>query len=176
MIEYAYATEWNDWTGRPTADNRWLSESEARALYERNRPIEVVRVAKRRESDGAVRALWVMGFAGKAGVRVQWLSPKHSVWRLNDYSYIDGRLFRSKTTDYAYPDDERRYDLNESTAMRQLFLRPDGTGGATSDLKSAPVIQRAKVENYRTDNLWLDYPEFGQWEELADFNFGIDSE
>ena len=175
MIEYAYTTRWNAKTGRPVAEHRWLDETEAREAFAAH-SLEVVRVVKRRESDGAVRAMWVMGLAYKAGVRVQWLNGKHSVWRLNDYQWLDGRLFRRVTVDYGYPDADRRYGLSECTAMRELVVLPDGSGHAVQDLKSEPTRLVAKFTDYRTYNLWIDYPEFGDWESLADPNFGIDPE
>jgi len=175
VIEYAYTTRWNSWNGLPVADHRWLDEVEAREAFAAH-GLEVVRVVKRRESDGAVRAMWVMGLAYKAGVRVQWFNAKHSVWRLNDYQWFDGRLFRTVTTDYGYPDAEHYYDFFECTAMRELVVQPNGSGHAIQDLKSEPTQLIARFDDYRTDNLWIDYPEFGDWEPLADPNFGIDPE
>lgn len=174
MIGYAYATQWNSKTGRPTCGHKWLSETEARSLFERPAEIEVVRVKRRRESDGAVRAAWVMGFAGRAGVRVQWLNDKHSVKRVSDFDVIDGRLFRRVSVDYAYPDKEHWYSLAEATAMSALTVFPDGTGHARKHLTSEPTEFTAKIEGFPTDNLWIDYPEFGHWEALADPNFGME--
>lgn len=172
MTEYAYATEWNHWTGRPTAENRWLSEDEARELFEADKSLEVVEAILRRDSDGAVRARWVMGFAGVAGVRVQWLNAKHSILQINDYSKINGRLFRTTSIDYAYPDSERRYGQSEATALRKLTLRPNGTGTAREALTSESVERTVQLTDYRTDNLWMDYPAFGDWAQLGDNNFG----
>ncbi len=180
--EYAYTTRWNARTGRPVAEHVWLDEIGSREVFAAHN-LEVVRVVKRRESDGAVRAAWVMGLAYKAGVRVQWFQGQHTVWRLNDYQWFGDRLFRTVTTSYDYPDTERRYDFNECIELRSLVVLPDGTGhtmvGPGHAGRRGAWVEDRQIENfsgYRTDNLWIDYPEFGDWEPLADASFGGDQE
>ncbi len=174
MIEYAYTTEWNPWNGLPVPGHRWLDEAEAREAFAAHN-LEVVRVVKRRESDGAVRGGWVMGLAYKAGVRVQWMQGKNTVWRLNDHQWFGDRLFRTVTVDYEYPDVEHYYELFECTAMRSLVVLPDGSGHVMQKRKP-DTRSTENFTGFRTDNLWIDYPEFGDWEPLANPNFGNASE
>lgn len=171
MTEYAYTTRWNPRTGRPAAGHEWLSEAQARERFENGQELSVVRVELRRESDGAVRGNWVIGFGG-VGARVQWLSQKHTIIRINDYFKINGRLFRNISVDYEYADGERRYGLSESLVIRKMLIETDGTGSVLIDDKEHSRRKKIPITDYPTAGLWMDYPVFGDWEQLGDMGFG----
>ena len=167
-----YTTRWNDWTRRPIGGHRYLTEPEARQLYNGDSEgLEFVDAAVR-DDEGLPHARWLLGISD-AGVRAQFFTPAGSIWRSTDYDLIEGRLWRWITRDYTYPDDTRRYDQDESTMMIESAFRPDGTGTVDLDDPAKPDVDRAHLEDAPVSGFWMDRPAFGHWDQLADPEYGI---
>jgi len=171
-----YATRWSTKTRLPTPDSRWLEEDEARAIYESGASmLEVVDAAVRDEA-GVPRARWVLGLGPSGRVRAQFFTPAGSIWRSTDYDVVDGRLWRWISDDYTYPDDARRYVEFESTGHITATFRPDGTGTIDFIDHSKPDVDRARLTEAPVAGFWMDRPVFGQWDQLADPDYGIPPE
>ncbi len=169
---YAYSDRWNSLTGTPTPEHRWLAENEARAAYRTRAYFEIIRVAEHIGSD-AVRAHWVSGFSHGPWVRVQWFNRAQSLVRETDYNNLGGRLFRSVSADYRYQDDQRRCPRFESLAMVTVFYRPDGWMRIDHRDKVKKINRSAEKTGQPVDSLWMDFPAFGDWEQLGDINYGF---
>jgi len=171
-----YTTEWNDWTGHPMPGHRWLEEGEARAIYEGcTSMLEVVDAAVRDEAR-VPRARWVLGLSPSGRVRAQFFTPAGSIWRSTDYDVVDGRLWRWISRDYTYMDDSVRHGRSEATFQIASEFRPDGTGTIDFIDKSKPDVDRARLTEAPVSRFWMDRPVFGQWDQLADPDYGIPSE
>ena len=134
----------------------------------------VVDAAEKRPT-GDPQYRWVLGFSASDNptVRAQFFTPSRSLWRLIDYNNIDGRLWRWITLDYSYPDDSRRYSQFECTALYTSVFNPDGTGVVKINDKSAPEISQTTVSDAPVDGFWLDFPQFGDWANLSNPEYGI---
>ena len=129
--------------------------------------------ARVRDADGRPRPAWAFG-VGFRGVRVQFFTPGGgSIWREVDYDLRDGRLWRWVTTEYVYPDDERFYRRNRSTRIDTAKLEPDGTGFVDFNDKSKSTVDRARLTDAPVSGFWLDWPEFGHWEDLTNPDYGL---
>jgi hypothetical protein len=172
-----YVTAWNDMTRKPLGGgHRWLDVDEARGRYDvSHERIEVVEASRRDHLDRPVPA-WTIYLRRDVGARVQFYTDAGSTWRLIDYDLIDGRLWRSVTADYIYADDDRRHDFFEATQKVTSKFGPDGTGTIDIDDKSEPEVARARLSDAPVSGFWLDWPPFGQWDELSDPEYGIPSD
>ncbi len=172
--EYAYSDLWNDLTGAPIAEHRWLTEAEARAAFLSGVGLDVIRVSGHLSVD-AVTPYWAAGFGrGKAPrVRVRWYNPSQSLVRMADYNNIDGRLFRGLSVDYRYPDDRHRYFQFDSLATVTVHYRPDGWMRIDHRDKVKKINRSAEKTGEPVDSLWMDFPAFGDWEQLGDINYGF---
>jgi hypothetical protein len=171
-----YATRWNTTTRRPIVGHRWLEEGEARGIYESASGDFVVVDAAVRDEAGLPCARWVIGIGTSGGIRVRFFTPAGSIWRSTDYDVIDGRLWRWISRDYTYPDDARRYWRSESTFQIASQFRPDGTGTVDFIDHSKPDVDRARLTEAPVSGFWMDRPVFGQWDQLADPDYGIPPE
>ncbi len=169
---YAYSDRWNDLTGAPIAEHRWLTEDEARAAYQAGTYFEIVRVAEH-IGPNAVRAHWAAGFHRRLRIRLQWFNRAQSLVRTTDYDNIGGRLFRGLSRDYRYPDDRHRYLQFDSLAMVTVRYRPDGWMRIDHRDKVKKINRSAEKTGQPVDSLWMDFPAFGGWEQLGDINYGF---
>jgi len=171
-----YTTRWNTTTRRPIVGHRWLDEDEARGIYESGASmLEVVDAAVRDEA-GVPRARWVLGLGPSGRVRAQFFTPAGSIWRSTDYDVIDGRLWRCISRDYTYPDNTHRYSQTDATMQIASTFHPDGTGTIDFIDHSKPDVDRARLTEAPVSGFWMDRPVFGQWDQLADPDYGIPPE
>lgn len=96
-----------------------------------------------------------------------------SVWRSIDYDVRDGRLWRWITTEYIYPDDSTFYWLNEHIHMYTAEFEPDGTGYVEFREKSRSDVDVARMTEAPVSGFWTDWPQFGNWDLLADPDYGL---
>lgn len=166
-----YTTRYNLATRRPARDHAWVPPDEAERLVRAGEGIEVVD-ASRRDTDGALTPLWLVGLAASGAIRVQLLSPAGSVVRVSDYEVVDGRLWRSSSSDYDYADDSGRHRLAEAHLTVRTTRAPDGTGTLSiKDGASAPT-HVASFTDIPTEGGWLDIPAFGDWGPVVDATMG----
>ncbi|MGI5186875.1 hypothetical protein ACQEVI_01875 [Promicromonospora sp. CA-289599] len=165
-----YCTRWNDLTRRPIAGYEWINESQARDRFERNEFIDVVE-SSTIGSDGLVNPRWVMGIAGLRGVaggaRLEFHDGQGSIWRAVDYQIIRGRLFRSNVVDFVYLTDQQRWEMSQATVGVEVTVDPDGTG-TVERWEVNGDKQVTELTGLDVSAHWLDVPEFGDWDALAD--------
>lgn len=173
--DVVYVERWHERRREPVLGFRWLSVEEAEERYRtRTRTGELNIVdALLRDPDGRPRPRWAIG-VGMRGVRVRFFTPgSGSISREVDYDDRDGRLWRWITVEYTYPDDERFYRLGQSVRFDTAKLEPDGTGYVDFNDKSKETVDRARLTDAPVSGFWLDWPEFGQWDDLANPDYGL---
>lgn len=169
-----YAGRWNEHLRKPVKGYDWLTVEDAAARYAAREAF--VAVDGTRAPDGELRPGWVLGF-GRQGVRARFFTPNGgSIEQSTDYDDRDGRLWRWITVRYLYPDDSRFYREFESVAMYTAEFEPDGTGHIDFEEKSKDTVDRARMTDAPVSGFWLDWPRFGQWEDLADRDYGVPPE
>jgi hypothetical protein len=169
-----YAGRWNERLRKPIKGHDWLSAEEAAQRYAAR--AEFVAVDATRGPDGELRPRWVLGF-GARGVRARFFTPGGgSIEQTTDYDDRDGRLWRWITRRYLYPDDARFYGQSESVAMYTAEFDPDGTGYIDFTEKGKPAVDRARMTDAPVSDFWLEWPEFGRWDDLADRDYGVPPE
>ena len=52
-------------------------------------------------------------------------------------------------------------------------LEPDGTGYVDLSDKSKATVDRARLTDAPVSGFWLDWPEFGHWEDLTNPDHGL---
>lgn len=171
-----YTSRWNaalrqpmpispPWLGAEEAEERWQTRTRAGELS--------IVDASVRDPDGRPRPGWSIG-VGFTGVRVRFYTRGGgSIWRSVDYDDRDGRLWRWTTTEYVHPDDERFYRQDQATRIAIAKLEPDGTGYVDFNDKSKATVDRARLTDAPVAGFWLDWPEFGHWEDLANPDYGL---
>ena len=175
MAEYAYCGSWNAKTRKPLAGEDWLSPEEARSRYEGSVAAQFSVVDAGSTIPGAVSP-FVIVFSKSLeslGVRTKFFNAAGSEWRAIDYKYIDGRLFKWIVREQTYPDDENYYKFDGATSYREATFLPDGHGSLGVDNKKPgeqPVL--AEFRDIPVESYWLDVPAFGNWDQLADPDFG----
>ena len=163
-----YCTRWNDVTRRPIAGYEWIDDGEALRRFECDEFIDVVDSADV-DDDGLPLPRWVIGVSGpRNGARVQFLDKNGSIWRTVDYQVVDGRLFRTRISDKTYPDDQQRWDLNESTHTADLIVNPDGSGDIETRTRATGERSITEFAGLDVSAHWLDIPEFGDWDALTE--------
>lgn len=177
-----YVERWNEMTRRPAGDFRWLSPREASQRYAYKRgDLSLADVGRgdldvldgTRDADGQLRPRWAIG-VGHTGVRVQFFTPGGgSIWRSTDYGAREGRLWRWVTTEYAYADDDAFHRRNEAVHKYTAKFEPDGTGFVEFKDKSKPTVDVARMSEAPVSGFWMDWPEFGHWDLLADPDYGL---
>lgn len=179
-----YVERWHERRREPILGFRWLTAEDAEERYRRRRgdpdvaegagrgDLNVVDAAVR-DADGRPRPRWALG-VGFRGVRVRFFTPGGgSIWREVDYDAREGRLWRWNTVEYVYPDDEHFYGQNKSTRIDIAKFEPDGTGYVDFNDKSKPTVDRARMTDAPVAGFWLDWPEFGHWQDLANPDYGL---
>ena len=167
-----YTTRWVDTTHKPAPGHRWLSVDEARAAYQGRTPLETVDAVERDE-DGNPRARWVIAFGASGRVRVQFFTPGGSVQRSTDYDVINGRLWRWISRTFVYPDPDNRYMRSQAVRKITEKFRPDGTGTVEFDEKDDGILHTARLTGAPVNGFWLDRPEFGDWSNLTNPEYGV---
>lgn len=155
---------WNDLTGEPIAGHEWFSEAEARKRYGTSLVIAVD--AAIMGPDGIPRPRWLVSVS--RGARVEFLDEHRNTWRMVDYDPVDGRYFRTETTDYLYPTDDRHYGLSEAVLKVEAMARPDGTGAVTVVDRAAGQKSITEFRDIDVSSFWVDAPAFGEWDALTD--------
>lgn len=167
-----YVERWNDLRRKPVKGYSWLSPEEAAERYATRRG-DLALVDGTRGDDGEHHPRWVIGVAHN-GIRVQFFTPRGgSVWRTVDYDARDERLWRWITAEYTYADDDRFHPEFESVQTYTAKLEPDGTGYVDFNDKSKATVDRARLTDAPVAGFWLDWPEFGHWEDLANPDYGL---
>lgn len=172
----AYSTGWNDWTGRPRGNERWLSVDEARERYESGQGVFEVTEASERDDEVITHARWVFGITGRSMVRAQFFNPAGSILTSITYTEHDGRLFVNQRADYAYADatiattDPHR---PEPTQIVSSTFKVDGRGWFTVRDKTTGESRRTAFKDADFSTLWFDWPAFGDWDTFADPEHGI---
>ncbi|MGH3998558.1 MAG: hypothetical protein ACRDTJ_13980, partial [Pseudonocardiaceae bacterium] len=164
-----YVGSWNDLLMEPMAgEDGWLDEADAQAHYESPDGVMVVDAAHRNAS-GEPMPRWVLGF-GASGVRAQFFDGHGTRWRRVDYDLIDDRLWRWITADHTYPDDSKRWAINEAVRSVTTTVKPDGSGFLkvvdSADPDSRPTRSTTELTSVAVDAFWLDRPAFGAWDKV----------
>ena len=155
---------------KPFPGHRWLSVDEARATYESGSKIEVVDAVER-DTEGNPKARWVIGLGISGRVRVQFFTPGGSVSQSTDYDSINGRLWRWISRTFVYPDPDTRYLRSQCTSMITAEFRPDGTGKVQID-EGGEAVPTARLTAAPVEGFWLDRPQFGDWSDLTNPDYG----
>jgi hypothetical protein len=171
-VEPRYASEWSDVTGEP--DRRWLSAHEAQAAYddEAGPSLKVVDGSSPM-GEQAVRARWRIVFTPDHYVRVGWLDEHGSLLRESSYLPVGLRLFRTQITDWLYPDDRQRWLMYQALVVRTLTIDPSGTMSIVHRSPGNPTFERETVALDDPSGLWLEFPEFGHWEDILNPEHGL---
>lgn len=170
MPQYRYMNQWNELTLRPVASEPYLDEAEARARYEGGG--DAFEVIPEPDAATGVPAWSMRVYTGDGAFRVQHYNAAGSISRVTGFRRYDGRLFHDEVIDFFYPDQENRYDQSESTAHVTAYIKPNGTSKVIS---TNVEPGKETVEEYRgvpIDSYWAERPVFGDWEKLADPNYG----
>lgn len=168
-----YTTGWSSGSRRPSPGHEWLDGPTARELYLGDEHGLFVVDASRLDEDGAPLPRWTIALSPTRSARVTFLDDRGSVWRTVDYLLTDGRLFRTSTDDYTYPDDGLAHDEFDALSHIRTVAQPDGTGGMTVTRAHGSRLDSAPLERVAVDGFWLDVPAFGDWDDLSDPEFGI---
>ena len=166
-----YTTRWVSKVRKPFPGHRWLTPDEAREAWESGSNLEVVDAAER-DAEGNPIARWVLGTGPSGRVRAQFFTPGGSVWRSTDFDVIDGRLWRWISRTFVYPDQDTRYLRSQSTRMITEEFRPDRTGTVQFDERDG-MLHTAKLTDAPVDGFWLDRPQFGDWSDLTNPEYGV---
>jgi len=175
--EIAYGERWDPQTATSLKGYPTYTEEQARALYEGSERFTLVVVGIVREQDRAWIA-WALGFGGEDGASARaqatWYTPGGSIVAIAGYSNIDGRLFRSGSTRYTFPDTVAYYGANESSEMVLFDFRPDGTGVVflSAQVDGVEENRNGTFEGAPVEGLWMDKPGWKQWEDLLDWRYG----
>lgn len=166
-----YTERWNSLLMQPIAGCDWLSEKDARSLYEERPGPGVMVVGGTETQAGDFLPRWVIGFGVGPGVRVQFFDEQGTLRRLIDYDGIEDRLWRWITVDYTYRDGVQRWSQRENIQKVKTSVNPDGTGWITTqekaDPRARPVVTTTEILVPVQDSYWLDRPAFGDWAALA---------
>lgn len=170
--EVLYVERWNERRREPILGFSWLSVREAAARYAFKRE-DLDVLDGTRGADGRLRPRWAMAVAHN-GVRVRFFTPGGgSIWRSTDYDARAGRLWRWSTTEYVYADDEIFHRQSESTHKYTAQFEPDGTGFVEFTDRGKPTVDVARMTEAPVSGFWMDWPEFGEWDLLADPDYGL---
>ena len=175
---YAYLGAWNDWLNKPLLDEGWIEEDEARARYEGLRdhfevgPTPSSRASRMNRDSSPPGRCASTRRGTPASVRPSSTSAgpvRRVVW----YELVDGRLFRSEVTEYAYDyaQEHGRRDEDECVLLTIGRFEPDGTGTLWIEDKSVPTSRRLSIDQIDVSGQWLDVPAFGDWSRLSDPRF-----
>lgn len=82
-------------------------------------------------------------------------------------------MWRWITTEYVYPDDEAFHPEFESTHMYTARFEPDGTGSIEFREESQQTVDVARMTEAPVSGFWMDWPQFGEWDQLADPDHGL---
>ncbi|MBO3095619.1 hypothetical protein [Cellulomonas dongxiuzhuiae] len=177
-----YVGRWNVTLRQPIPGFGWLRPEEAALRYAyKQGDLTLADRAKgdlavvdgTRDAEGQLRPRWVIG-VGHTGVRVRFFTPGGgSIWRSTDYDAREGRLWRWITTEYVYPDDDTFHRQSESTHKYTAKFEPDGTGFVEFTDRSKPTVDVARMTEAPVSGFWMDWPQFGQWDLLADPDYGL---
>lgn len=167
-----YADHWTE--GRSLSVTTWIDPDEARRRHE--------------TGDGAFTALfWAEGVprdrrpilaanvARGHGVRVVFLDERGSRTRAIDYDWREGRLWRWIDTLFSYPDDARRYRMDQAVEVTAALFEPNGDGRVEirDKVASSRDMDVLTVEDAPVQGFWLDRPPFGEWEDLLNPLYGV---
>ncbi|WP_159806660.1 hypothetical protein [Cellulomonas citrea] len=150
-----------------------MTLDEARARYATLDRSFVVVDASQVIDEQTVQARWTVGFAPNGWVRARFFSPVGSVTHLTDYAPIDGRLWRSRTIDYTYPDDEHEYVEFQALRHVTCAFEPDGSATVIIVDKEHSTKDVGTSEHVHSEGFWMDRPAFGDWDDLTDKSYGI---
>ena len=175
--EIAFGERWRPQTATPAKGYPTYSAAQAQAMYEGDEQFMLTVVGIVHGDDGPWLG-WTMGFSGPdgatAGVRVSWYTRGGAVTGIADYDNIDGRLFRSGSTRYTFPDEVNYYGANESLEMVMFDYKPDGTGVVWLTVREGGEVERrdGTFEGAPVEGLWMDRPAWGEWGQLLDWRYG----
>src|SRR5690606_8582973 len=170
MPTYLYMNQWNPKLLRPMGEESYLEEAEARSRYETGG--DAFEVIPEPDAVSGVPAWSMRVYTGDGSFTVQHYNAAGSISRITGFRLYDGRLFHDEVIDYFYPDQERRYKQFHATAHVTAYIKPDGTSKVIS---TNVEPGKETLEEYRgvpIDSYWAERPVFGEWEKLADPNYG----
>ncbi|MGN8247326.1 hypothetical protein ACTHAM_001500 [Cellulomonas soli] len=167
-----YADYWAE--GRGASAITWIDAAEAQQRYESSASAFTAV-----GTDGvSPRPRWALTVAVNRCVRVVFLDPHRTRTRSVDYDWREGRLWRWITTDFEYPDRDRRYRRERAVRTTTAVFEPDGSArvqvidrAVAADSKDVLTLEDAPVQGF-----WLERPAFGQWSDLINPEYGIPPE
>ncbi len=168
-----YTTGWDEELRQLREGHEWLDEQTARAYFRGDKEGIFAVDAARTDEAGAPLPRWAIAFSPTRSARVWFFDDRGSVWRSVDYLLTDGRLFRTSTDDYTYPDDGHGHPTFDAITHIRTITQPDGTGAVTVAQAGVARGERAVLADAPIEGFWLDVPAFGDWTDLTDPEFGI---
>lgn len=168
-----YTTSWNFLLDRLPRGHNWISNDEAREMYDRKTGPVVIDATTRGPS-GDPEPRWVIGLKGGTP-RVTFVDDTRSIWRQVDWKYIEGRWWRWITYDNEYLNSSHKWAQYEAEYMLKAVVMPDDTGrieiaegeNGPRGSDNAPVFTM-RFTNRAADSYWIDIPQFGDWAPLTD--------
>jgi len=166
-----YALSWNEISGRP--DPGWLTVDAAQEAYDAPvGPALVVVDGSVPLPKQAVRAAWRIRFTPDGRVRISWMDDHGSVLRQSYFETAEGRLFRTRITDRAYPSGDQRWLMYESQTRRTLDFHADGA--IFIEVHRAGDLDVERGITTGDETAWyLDRPVFGDWAALLNPGYGL---
>ncbi|GAA4625856.1 hypothetical protein [Cellulomonas oligotrophica] len=167
-----YADYWTE--ERANSATTWLDVEEAKRRYETGDAAFTALVWPR-GSEVRGRPRCAINFGQSRRVRVVFLNEHGSRVKTVEYDWRDGRLWRWITTDYEYPNDERRYAFDRATERVTATFEPNGDARVEIvDRVAAPQEKQViTFEDAPVQNFWLDRPPFEAWGDLLNPEYGI---
>ena len=170
MTNYRYMDQWNPRSLRPLGGRPYLSESEARERYERDG--NAFDVIPEPASETGVPAWHMRVFTGDGSFKVKHYNKHGATTRVVGFRIREGQLRNDSVIDYFYPDGEEARRGTITSSIITTYIEPDGT----SKIIYSNVIPGQEYTEERrgvpVDSYRASRPEFGQWEELANPNYG----
>ena len=175
--EIAFGERWRPQTATPAKGYPTYTAAQAQAMYEGDEQFTLVVVGIVHGDDGPWIG-WALGFEGVDGasarVQATWYTRGGSITGKAHYDHIDGRLFRSGSTRYTFPDEVNYYGASESLEMVMFDYKPDGTGVVWLTVREGGEVERrdGTFEGAPVEGLWMDRPAWGEWGQLLDWRYG----
>lgn len=169
----AYADRWPGSPRWQAPDEGWLTVEQAEARFAAGELL-VVAEASACAGGSLTRSRWQVALERPGWARASFLDPTQSLVAAVDYTEMpDGRLFASRRVDHAYRGARRRRSPAESTRDTRADYAPDGSARFHVQERGGRGARSTVVEGLDVSGLWVAWPEFGDWDTLADPERGI---
>jgi hypothetical protein len=173
MTNYRYLSRWNFLLNRPIGGEGWIDDNEARRRYESGSGLFAI--VDSDAGDGVAVPKFVIEVSPSRtapAIRSTFLNNAASIVEMIDYKFVDGRLFKWLDLNYEYPDETTKYGQDESILILDGKIEPNGDGVLRVNDKSKPTVEKVSFRDVPVDDLWMPLPKFGEWENLANRNYG----